>query len=657
MSITYPLGRGFEQSKLRRGLQCLAPVVSAVLFIAFTLHAFQNAVAAPGDLDPTFGENGLVTTPQLIPQALILQPDGRIIVGGQTAETGQLAVARYTSTGAVDDTFGNNGLVSLEYHYELAALALQTDGKILAAGRDFLLRLTTAGDVDTSFGNAGIITAPLGAACGAANSSCALAAVTVDEQDHIVAGGSSGYTSGRFLISDLAIARYTSSGVLDTSFNGTGVALSDFLAEDRAASVLLQPDGKIVIAGTASPEPAFGLRFALARVNSDGSRDDSFGTHGQVVTTPGGVWAALGDAVLQPDGKIVVAGSSWWNNHFDSTLARYSPAGDLDPTFGQAGLVTNTTMGFVVGIAIQQDGRLIVLDGDFNLARYWPDGQLDTTFGLNGQLGKPRDDAQSASALTLQPDGKFIATGTQLSNTLHAAAYGTLIARYQNKLLNFHQTVTTLAPEAGQLITYTFTLENADSLTTTQVAISDFLPAELTWAGPLIIDPPLSSTIGLPPYLVSHLTLAPWQVVTLTLPVTVNLGLTDGTVITHQLTVMTVQTADVLTSSLVITTPGAPVAAPDYALTPMNTSVSIDVLVNDWDPNNDQIALIAVSVPLSGAAIVDDGHITYTPALDFSGNDTFTYTISDERFTASGLISVSIPQIVRRLYLPLFYND
>jgi uncharacterized delta-60 repeat protein len=148
---------------MRRCLQCLAPVVIAVLFATFILHSFQNAAAAPGDLDPAFSESGLVITPELVPQALVLQPDGFLIVGGQDAATGQVVLARFTSDGAVDNTFGDNGLASFEYHYELAALALQADGKILVAGRDFLLRLTTTGDMDPSFGGTGIITAPLGA--------------------------------------------------------------------------------------------------------------------------------------------------------------------------------------------------------------------------------------------------------------------------------------------------------------------------------------------------------------------------------------------------------------------------------------------------------------------------------------------------------------
>ena len=84
---------------------------------------------------------------------------------------------------------------------------------------------------------------------------------------------------------------------------------------------------------------------------------------------------------------------------------------------------------------------------------------------------------------------------------------------------------------------------------------------------------------------------------------------------------------------------------------------SIDVLANDWDPNNDPIALIAVGTPLRGTAANDGSRSVYTRTLDFGGYDTFTYTISDERFTAPGMVTVSVPQILRRLYLPLIFDD
>jgi hypothetical protein len=169
------------------------------------------------------------------------------------------------------------------------------------------------------------------------------------------------------------------------------------------------------------------------------------------------------------------------------------------------------------------------------------------------------------------------------------------------------------------------------------------------------MDPPLSGTLGQPPSLLSDLTLAPWQTVTLTFPVRVNLGLANGTIISNVITVVSAQTATPITASLVITTPGPPFALTDYALTTKNTPVHIDVLANDWDPNNDALTLVNVGAPLSGTTSLSSTDITYTPALGFLGYDTFTYTVSDKRFNSQGVVFVSVPHNLLKLYVPVFY--
>ena len=648
-----PIRRSIGYGRILHGPRHLGLIVLGILLTFYVIHTVQIATAAVGDLDPTFGNGGLAVGQRFIPLAMMLQPDDQIVVSGQNEDSGMYGLVRYNTNGTVDPAFGDNGFASIGYPYPPSVVAFQPDGKILIAGHDFLMRLNSTGSLDASFGSSGIILAPLGAACGAVAGDCTIAALAVDANDKIVASGSYGYTLGRFWISDFAVARFSSSGSPDVSFNGTGVALTNFESEDRAAAVLLQSDGKIVAVGTASPEPAAGLRFALARYNANGSLDSSFGQNGQVVTTPGGVWASAENALLQPDGKIIVVGSSWANPSFVSTLARYDVHGNLDPSFGSGGIITNTAMSTAMAAVIQRDGKLIVLNGGFNLTRYWPNGQIDSTFGNGGIIGEPTDHVQNAVGVALQPDGKFVVAGTQLSGASPAYTHDALIARYQNKLMNVHQTVTTLSPEAGQLITYTFTLENADPLTTTQVVISDSLPAEITWASRLQMDPPLSGTIGQPPSLVSDLTLAPWQTITLTFPVTVNLGLANGTVISNVITVVSAQTATPITASLVITTPGPPFAVPDYALTSKNTPVHVDVLGNDWDPNNDPLTLVNVGAPLSGTTSLGGTDITYTPALGFFGYDTFTYTVSDRRFNSQGVVYVSVPDIMLKWYVPV----
>jgi len=164
-----------------------------------------------------------------------------------------------------------------------------------------------------------------------------------------------------------------------TDLNGNG-------SFDRAHAVALQPDGKIVVAGSSSDGG-----FALARYHPDGSLDSSFGTEGVVLTDVGGEARAL---VLQADGKIVVAGSGAGSSNADFALARYNANGSLDDTFGVAGLVLtdlsgNGTDQAASALVLQPDGKIVVVgtssfpDGpsDFALARYEGDANTNTPTG------------------------------------------------------------------------------------------------------------------------------------------------------------------------------------------------------------------------------------------------------------------------------------
>jgi hypothetical protein len=176
------------------------------------------------------------------------------------------------------------------------------------------------------------------------------------------------------------------------------------------------------------------------------------------------------------------------------------------------------------------------------------------------------------------------------------------------------------------------------------------------WANRLQVDPPtISGTLGQPPVLVTNLTLPPWQVITLTLPMTVNLSVAPGTVITHNVTVIADQIP--LTSTVVITTAGPPVTQSDLALTGKNIPVVIDVLNNDWDPNNDVLSLVEVGAPLSGTTSLSGNSVIYTPTLDFVGTDVFTYTVSDGRFTTAGTVTVIVASQLFKLYAPVVFGE
>jgi len=191
----------------------------------------------------------------------------------------------------------------------------------------------------------------------------------------------------------------------------------------------VQPDGRIVVAGFAYVDGATFTDFALARFNSDGTLDSGFGTGGKVTTDFGATSDYPGGIALQVDGKIVVAGEhNDPGGGFDYALARYNSDGSLDTTFGSNGRVT-TALGATndspVTLTVQPDGRIVIASGydatatnsDFLVARYTATGALDTTFNPGGSLGGGvvttdlGASFESARAVAVQPDGKIVAAG------------------------------------------------------------------------------------------------------------------------------------------------------------------------------------------------------------------------------------------------------
>ncbi|MGH7894039.1 MAG: hypothetical protein ACREQL_05175, partial [Candidatus Binatia bacterium] len=206
------------------------------------------------------------------------------------------------------------------------------------------------------------------------------------------------------------VARYNTDGTLDGSF-GTGGIVTRAPPYNDLLAVVLQADGKIVVAGgeAASNHPY----YALVRYNEDGTLDPSFGTGGSVRTDGG--WGNAGSALfnavaMQPDGKIVTAGvrSGVIGGGTLLVLARYNGDGTLDPSFGTGGMVTDAVMPGARTVALQPDGKLVAV-GPWGVARYNADGTLDSTFGTGGVSigGGVRDPAGA----TLQPDGKLVVVG------------------------------------------------------------------------------------------------------------------------------------------------------------------------------------------------------------------------------------------------------
>ena len=213
-------------------------------------------------------------------------------------------------------------------------------------------------------------------------------------------------------------------GLLDPSFNGGGLVMTDLTeTDDEGLSLAIQRDGKLLVGGEVGIEDEYDIDMAVARYNQDGSLDVTFGEGGWVRTDLDNWNDSASDITLQPDGKILQSGTS----RDDFALVRYNRDGSLDATFGDGGWVRTDFLGFgdeSKAVAVQPDGRILVAgyamkktgdydyDYDFALARYLADGSLDTSFGGDGKVTTDlTGDQDRAQALVIQPDGKIILVG------------------------------------------------------------------------------------------------------------------------------------------------------------------------------------------------------------------------------------------------------
>jgi uncharacterized delta-60 repeat protein len=227
------------------------------------------------------------------------------------------------------------------------------------------------------------------------------------------------------LLASTLIYGQTQSGTLDLSFGTDGKVTTDFAGSgDEATAVAVQADRKLIVAGQATINS--GSDFAVARYDSNGTLDPSFGTGGKVTTDFGSPYEVATSVAVQPDGKIVVAGGSVIGDLSDFALARYDTDGTLDTGFGAGGKVL-TDFGVsaqAYSVAVEPDGRIVVageanIDGnnDFELVRYNSDGTLDTTFGSGGKVSTEFGLLEQGFSyalgysLALQPDGKIVVSG------------------------------------------------------------------------------------------------------------------------------------------------------------------------------------------------------------------------------------------------------
>jgi uncharacterized delta-60 repeat protein len=361
----------------------------------------SNIFGAPGDLDPTFNGTGKLLTSIKVTSLplnnmLEVQPDGKILVGIQASNgtsPDNTKIYRYNANGTPDTSFGIGGFAAIGGGPPVAgwdrgySMALQPDGKILVAGVFIApngcgtVRLNANGTIDTSFNTHGWVRTVFGPGCYGT-------AIKAQSDGKIVLGGYSVDTdANQTPVVAFFTMRYNSDGSTDPGYGSNGLAATEYAAHKYSSpqTLLIQPDGKIVLAGTfLTPTES---DFGLVRFTASGSLDSSFGTGGFATAVEPAAQEQLADAALQADGKIVVVGS----RVSDFTLARFNTDGTQDMTFGSGGFAVTTEAAFGTtapgAIAVQPDGKILVGGNvksggttKFAVARYNADGSLDNAF-------------------------------------------------------------------------------------------------------------------------------------------------------------------------------------------------------------------------------------------------------------------------------------
>lgn len=363
-----------------------------------------------------------------------IQSDGKIVVGGYSGNAGgqDFSMSRYNANGTLDNSFGTGGIVvttmSSNGDDVCEAVLIRPDGKIIMVGYAYLAqtnvqvalaRYLSNGTLDTTFGVQGKVLTVVGNGM-----DYGFSALLQPDGKILVSGYSANGSGG-----DIALVRYNSDGSLDASFGTNGKVMADMVGNaDHAFKVLLQPDGKIVTPVYMNNGTTY--VFGVARFNSDGSFDNTFGNGGKVINMIGTTEDVAESAVLQPDGKIVVVGYSWNPGYTDTDLAmaRYNSDGSLDTTFGNGGKVLapiGTTYDYLRSVTLQSDGKIVAVgetnigsSADFAVVRFNTDGSFDTSFNSTGisieDVGAGEGDL--AMFVEMQTDGKIVVAGSTIYN-------------------------------------------------------------------------------------------------------------------------------------------------------------------------------------------------------------------------------------------------
>lgn len=437
-----------------------------VLFLAFlSFGSSSETLAAAGDLDQSFGVQGrqLVTVPNSdgtgginnSAEDILVQPDGKILVAGYAYDSfdgDSFMIVRFNTDGSLDTDFAFGGVFRFEFESgtdKLGGVALQPDGKIVAAGEVqpnpftgntafAVIRLNPNGSFDNSFGTDGIVVKDFFSSIDEATE------VAIQADGRILVSGwvtQGGVNNG--LTYDFAVVRYLPNGVIDTSYGTGGVTFTDFNGRgDLAQGSVLQPDGKLVVTGWTSVSGSM-YDIGLARYNTDGTLDQSFGIGGKVVTPVGtNIQELVRGIALAPDGKLVVTGDVEdvfaQDGDGDVFAVRYNTDGGLDVSFdGDGKFVYDSNLGDRneggQDVIVQPDNKILIAGQshlisvtggahkDMLLLRLNVNGGFDNSFGNNGitrtDFGifdtEPgfQFSGDEGQSIALQPEGKILVAG------------------------------------------------------------------------------------------------------------------------------------------------------------------------------------------------------------------------------------------------------
>jgi len=424
-------------------------------FTLIVLAIVSTCYSQTPSLDYNFYCNGkaAIRTGGGVCSAIAIQPDGKILLGGRGGETvsnSGYCLARFNENGTIDSSFGTNGKVITIYGGCIQSIAVCPDGKILVAGflgTVMIAKYLSNGTLDSSFGTNGLLQPQF---AGIRYSYC-YSLKLQDDGKILIAGNVNGVSA--------LVARFLPNGQFDVSFAQQGYMYlaSAYIAFDLA----IQTDGKILIGG----QGIGANNFMLARFLTDGNLDNTFGNRGFVFTDVSNMSEYVSSITLQADGKILVAGrydyNSQYANNFKTAVIRYNTDGTPDNSFGNnaiASLQFDSASADPKKIMLQPDGKIVVA-GDYTdvyhfhkpmLARFTASGTIDNSFGNNGSIVTTQyGDSVTCRSAALQADGKIIIGGYQMVKLDTTVLYYTdsfVVVRYQSNLtlpvtyLNFSAT-------------------------------------------------------------------------------------------------------------------------------------------------------------------------------------------------------------------------